>query len=152
MGLVMKLKFTDILRDGTLRNYYVNGQKLGFQFDVRLGYYRGHFLSVIDELSVTVDGEQADTNDITFCLNGKEFGIVELKHQFSEFWNIITPATIKVHKPGGLTPGEHDVSLTLMLHSPYMPLPGAKEEHCYTPIDSCDQKIMALADEGRNQI
>ncbi len=146
MGLVMKLKFTDILRDGTLRNFYVNGKVYGYQFDVRLGYYRGHFLSVIDELAVETDGENVDKNDITFCINGKEFGVVELKHQFSEFWNILTPATIKIHKPGGLSKGEHDINLTLMLHSPYMPLPGAKEEHAYTPIDSSDQRTLTLVD------
>ena len=146
MGLVMKLKFTDILRDGTLRNYYVNGKRCGYQFDVRLGYYRGHFLSVIDELSVETDGIKALTDDITFCLNGKEFGVVELRQQFSEFWNILTPATIKVHKPGGLNEGEHDINLTLMLHSPYMPLPGSVKEHEYTPIDSSDRKMLTLVD------
>ena len=25
-------------------NYYVNGKVSGYQFDVRLGYYRGHYL------------------------------------------------------------------------------------------------------------
>lgn len=151
MGLVMKLKFTDILRDGTLHNYYVNGKICGYQFDVRLGYYRGHFLSVIDELAVEADGEQAEPNDVTFCVNGKEFGTVELKHQFAEFWNILTPATIKVHKPGGLCEGKHDINFTLMLHSPYMPLPGAAEEHRYTPIDSSDRRILTLADERRER-
>lgn len=146
MGLVMKIKFTDILREGTLSNYYVNGKVCGYQFDVRLGYYRGHFLSVIDELAVEADGEKADPNDITFCINGKEFGIVELKQQFSEFWNILTSATIKVHKPEGLSKGEHDINFILILHSPYMPLPGAKEEHSYTPIDSCDRRTLTLVD------
>ncbi|MGB8455509.1 MAG: DUF6379 domain-containing protein [Anaerocolumna sp.] len=146
MGLVMKLSFTDIIQERTLRNYYINGRAIGYQFDIRLGYYRGHFLSVIDELEVETDGEKADEKDSIFCINNKEFAIVELKHQFSEFWNILTPATIKVHKVGGLGRGEHNIKLTLMLRSPYMPLPGAVKEHTYTPIDSCDTRILQLAE------
>lgn len=144
MGLVMKLKFTDIIRENTLKNYYVNGSVCGFQFDVRLGYYRGHYLSVIDELGVIVDGETFSKQEITFCLNGKEFGITELKHQVSEFWTILTPATIMVRKSGGLSSGEHEIDFKLMLRSPYMPLPGASEAHAYTPIDSCEKKKVML--------
>ncbi len=146
MGLVMKLRFTEIIREGTLRNYYVNGKIAGYGFDIRLGYYRGHFLSVIDDLGVETDGEKVNSDNITFCINNKEFHTFELKYQFSEFWNILTPATIKIRKAGGLSPGEHDINLTLMLRSPYMPLPGSVKEHCYTPIDSCDRKILLLAD------
>ena len=146
MGLEMKIRFTEVLRPGTLKNYYVNGKVCGYQFDVRLGYYRGHYLSVIDELAVTVDGERAEDMDVTFCLNGKEFAPAELKYQFSEFWPVLTPATIKIHKPGGLTAGDHTVDLTLMLHSPYMPLPGATQPHQYTPINSCESAVMTLAD------
>jgi len=144
MGLVMKLRFTDIIQEKTLKNYYVNGKVCGFQLDVRLGYYRGHYLSVIDELDITVDGEAFAQADIIFCLNGKEFGVPELKHQFSEFWTILTPATILVRKAGGLTAGEHEIDFKLMLHSPYMPLPGAAVPHAYTPIDSCEKKTVVL--------
>ena len=52
MGFVMRVKLTETLRDGTLKNYYENKRKAGYQFDLRLAYYRGHYLSVIDELAV----------------------------------------------------------------------------------------------------
>ncbi|MGN6711969.1 C-glycoside deglycosidase beta subunit domain-containing protein [Anaerocolumna jejuensis] len=146
MGLVMKLSFTDIIREGTFRNYYVNGKVLGYQFDIRLGYYRGHYLSAIDELAVEVDGKKIDSNDVFFGINNKEFGTAELKYLFTEFWNILTPATIRVHKMDGLCPGEHDINLKLMLRSPYMPLPGSAEYHTYTPIDSSDRKTFVLKD------
>ena len=57
MAIAMKLKFVDVIQDGSLKNTYVNGKKSGYKFDVRLSYYRGHFLSVIDTLEVIVDGE-----------------------------------------------------------------------------------------------
>lgn len=144
MGLVMRVNFTDILQKDTLKNYYLHGQIEGFQFKVRLSYYRGHFLSVIEKLGVKVDDEIVPEKDILFCLNGKEFIVADLKNQSNEFWNILTPATIKVRKAGGLKPGKHKVSLELMLRNPYLPLPGSTEEHCYTPIDSCDEQYMEL--------
>ncbi len=144
MALVMRVNFTDILQRRSLKNYYMHGRVEGFQFQVRLSYYRGHFLSVIEKLGVKIDDEAVPKKDILFCLNGKEFIVDDLKNQPNEFWNIVAPATIKVRKAGGLEPGKHKVTLELMLRNPYLPLPGSTEEHCYTPIDSCDEQVMEL--------
>ena len=138
----MRVKLTEILRDGTLKNYYEMGKPAGYQVDVRLAYYRGQYLSVIDELALTVDGVKAEDQDLRLCVNGKEFAPWELREAYQEFWGIKTPATLKVRMPGGLAEGEHKVNLVLMFHCPYLPLPGA--EHAYAPVDSCDEKIMTL--------
>ena len=142
MGFVMRVKLTEILRDGTLKNYYEMGKPAGYQVDVRLAYYRGQYLSVIDQLELAVDGVKADDQDLRLCLNGNEFAPWELKEAYQEFWGIKTPATLKVRMPGGLTAGDHQVKLTLMFRCPYLPLPGA--EHAYAPVDSCDEKTMTL--------
>lgn len=142
MGFMMRIKLTEILLDKTLKNYYENGEKAGYQFQTRLAYYRGQYLSVIDELRVTVDGEEAAEDDIRFCINGKEFAVWELKEAYYEFWRIIDPATIKIRRLGGLEEGEHDVKLTLMFRCPYLPIPGA--EHGYSTVDGCDEKKMVL--------
>ncbi|MCD8151313.1 MAG: DUF6379 domain-containing protein [Clostridiales bacterium] len=147
MGFVMKVKLTETLRDGTLMNYYENSGIAGYQFDVRLAYYRGHYLSVIDQLKVEVDHQEVEDQDIRFCINGKEFAVWELREAFYEFWSIKDAAVIKVCKDGGLTSGEHNVKLTLMFRCPYLPLPGA--EYGYTPVDSCDEKVMTLVEHTR---
>lgn len=144
MAFVMRVKLTETLRDGTLINYYENGEIAGYQFDVRLAYYRGQYLSVIDELKVEVDHQVVADEDLRFCINGKEFAVWELKEAFYEFWRIKDAAVIKVRRPGGLAAGEHNVKLTLMFRCPYLPLPGA--DHGYTPVDSCDEKVMVLAE------
>ncbi len=144
MGFIMRIKLTEILQDGTLKNYYENGTKAGYQFNTRLAYYRGQYLSVIDELKVSVDGTEAAEEDLRFCINGKEFAVWELKEAFYEFWRITDDATIKVRKLGGLKEGAHDVKLTLMFRCPYLPIPGA--EHGYAPVDGCDQKQMVLTE------
>lgn len=137
MALKMKMHFVDVVQQGTLRNVQVDGEKVGFQFDIRLGYYRGHFLSCIDEFWVTVDGEKYEGKDLWFCLGDKEFGADMLKLCSTEFWPLLKPATVKVYKKGGLAKGNHQVNVQLMLRVPYMAMPGSTKPHDYVPLDSC---------------
>lgn len=79
MGVAMKMGFVDVVVDGSLKNCYVNDKKIGYQFDIRLSYYRGHFLTVIDEFGVTVDGQEIPNEVVKFCINGKEFSPAEFE-------------------------------------------------------------------------
>jgi Domain of unknown function (DUF6379) len=146
MAFSMRLPFVDVVCDDSLVNTYVNGKKLGYEFQIRLSNYRGHFLSCIEEFVVTVDGNEVNSDDITFCLNEKEFTLRQLPSLISEFWNLIEPATIKVFAPGGLTEGEHHIDVKLMLRIPYMAVPGSKKEHDYAKLDSCGSKTLSVRD------
>lgn len=142
MSIALRLNFVDVVCDDSLKHIYANGNKTGYQFDVRLSYYRGHFLSTINELSVKVDGEEIPQQDITFCLNDKEYGIAQLHDLVNVFWPIIEPATIKVFKAGGLQAGEHNIEFIMFFRSPYMEI----GENAYMPIDSSGSKILTLAE------
>lgn len=132
----------DVVCDDSLKHLYVNGKKAGCQFDVRLSYYRGHFLSVIDRLEVEIDGEKISQEAISFCLRDEEYGIAQLHDLVSVFWPIAEPATIKVLKKGGFTAGEHDINFILYFRSPYMIV----GPDLYMPIDSCGRKVLTLAE------
>lgn len=140
MGLALRLNFVDVVCDDSLKNVWANGKRIGFQFDVRLSYYRGHFLSTIDEIGVKVDDAEIPAENISLCLGGKEYGVAELHDLVNVFWPIIEPATIKVFHPGGLSAGEHDVDFTLYFRSPYMAL----SETEYQSIDSCGSKKLTV--------
>jgi hypothetical protein len=146
MAFSMKLPFVDVVCDDSLVNTYVNGKKLGYEFQIRLSNYRGHFLSCIEEFVVTVDGKEVNSDDITFCLNEKDFTLRQLPSLISEFWSLIEPATIKVFAPGGLTVGEHQIDVKLMLRIPYMAVPGSNKEHDYAKLDSCGSKTLSVRD------
>lgn len=145
MAFAMRMNFVDVVVDDSLKHYRVNGKKMGYQFDIRLSYYRGHFLSVIDEFAVRVDGEAVPNERIKFCINGKEFSPIEFDKCYAEFWRITDPATIRVFCPGGLSEGSHDIDVTLMFRSPYMPI---GPDHQYMTVDSCGSKTLRIADEG----
>ena len=146
MAFSMKLPFVDVVCDDSLKNTYVNGTKLGYEFQIRLSNYRGHYLSCIEEFVVTVDGKEVNSDDITFGLNEKEFTLRQLPSLISEFWSLIEPATISVFAPGGLTEGEHHVDVKMMLRIPYMAVPASKKEHDYAQLVSCGSKTLLVRD------
>lgn len=143
MAFALRMNFTDVVVSDSLKNCRVNGRVVGYQFDIRLGYYRGHFLSVIDEFGVTVDGAPVEDERIKFCINGKEFSPVEFDKCYTEFWRVTDPATIRVFQPGGLAAGEHDIDVKLMFHSPYMPI---GPDHQYMPVDGSGRKTLAVGE------
>ncbi|MCL7749756.1 C-glycoside deglycosidase beta subunit domain-containing protein [Halalkalibacter alkaliphilus] len=146
MAFKMKLDFVDVVCDESLKNTYVNGKKLGFEFQIRLSNYRGHFLSCIEEFGVNVDGQAVNPNHLTFCLNEKEFTVNQLPSLVSEFWNLTEPATIKVYSPGGLSNGEHEIDVILKLRIPYMAVPGSSKSRDYAVLDSCGSKTLAVSE------
>lgn len=142
MAFAMRINNVDVVVDDSMKNIFANGNKVGCRFDIRLSYYRGHFLSVIDEFCVKIDGEEIARQNIRFCLGEKEFGVSQLHDLVSEYWPILQPATVKIYRNGGFEPGEHDIDVTLMFHSPYMPLSDTE----YMPIDGCGSKTLVLKD------
>ncbi|MCM3030716.1 DUF6379 domain-containing protein [Niallia sp. MER 6] len=153
MTFIMKLPFVDTVVDNSLINTTINGKKIGYEFQIRLSYYRGHYLSCIEELSIAVNDKIIDSNDINFCLNGKEFTIGQLPNLVSEFWNVDKPATIKVYSPGGIKEGDYKIDVTLLLRNAYMYVPGNTENHNYAVLDSCGSKTLTLnTREGRTKL
>lgn len=144
MGFKIRINFVDVITSGSLKNTYLNGNKSGYEFKIRLSYYRGHFLSTIKTFELFVDGKQVSNSQITFGLNGKEFFVSQLPDLSSEFWYLLDPATIKVHQVGGLPSGDHDIKLNLLLRNPYMPALNDNGERNYATLDSCGEKTLTL--------
>ena len=85
------------------------GNATGFQFKVRLPYYRGIFLSQIRPGTLFVDGEKIEKENIVWNINGEDFTNEEMAADFQTHWSVTTPAVLKVKKEGGLAQGYHDL-------------------------------------------
>ena len=144
MGFAMRMLLNEeIIKKDSFRHEYINGKKNGYSFDVQLAYYRGHYLSDIDELEVRLDGETIPQEAVTFELNGKEMPVYKVKMAVTEFWSQVVPAKIHVIFPGGVSTGEHELDLKLMLRIPYMQIgPG----HSFMPLDAGDKVIINVKD------
>ncbi|MBQ6551579.1 MAG: hypothetical protein IJL78_09250 [Lachnospiraceae bacterium] len=110
-----------VIQSVGFRNITENGEITGFQFKIRLPYYRGIFLSQIMPGTLFVDGTRIEKEDITWCLNGEEYTNEEMREDFRTHWNPLTLAVLKVKKPGGLSQGYHDLKYGFCFTSSYMP-------------------------------
>lgn len=97
------------------------GKTTGFQFKVRLPYYRGIFLSQIRPGTLFVDGEKIEKDRITWVINGEEYTNEEMRTNFQVHWSVTKPAVLKVKKEGGLAQGYHDLKYGFCFTSSYMP-------------------------------
>ena len=104
----------------------VEGDKItGYQFQFKAQYYRGITLSIVHNISVNVDGEDAAREDISLTVNGETFTLDEMltvvdpdyRWEFGEF------ATVNVKKEGGLTKGSHHIRAVQLIVPSYMPFP-----------------------------
>ena len=98
-----------------------NGNVTGFQFKVRLPYYRDIFLSQIRPGTLFVDGEKIEKDDIVWNIKGEDFTNEEMRNDFQTHWAVTCPAVLKVKKPGGLAQGYHDLKYGFCFTSSYMP-------------------------------
>jgi hypothetical protein len=95
----------------------------GFSFGIRLGYYRGLGLSMVEDLAVTVDGDKIEAAAIHFDEGKGAISLADMETAYDRRWEFGAVATLKVIKPGGLSPGAHKLELTERLRISYLPFP-----------------------------
>lgn len=116
-----------ILCQDSLKNVEAYGKITGFSFQVRIPYYRGIPLCMLEDLKVFVDGVEYGKDQFKFKVSGGAFTLDEMPTITFFRWEFGEKAEIIVDKPGGLSPGEHDVRVEILLRISYMPFRG------YTP-------------------
>ena len=98
-----------------------DGNGTGFQFKVRLPYYRGIFLSQIRPGTLYVDGEKLEKDEQQLNTAISQLTNEEMAADFQRHWSVTTPAVLKVKKAGGLAQGYHDLKYGFCFTSSYMP-------------------------------
>ncbi|WP_458106623.1 DUF6379 domain-containing protein [Arthrobacter sp. R3-55] len=112
-----------IIVEDTLRNTELDGSITGFQVGVRLPYYRGLGLSMVEAVEVSIDGETMRAEDTSLTVHGNTYRLLDLPGIFDDRWEMGEVATVCIAKPGGLAEGEHEVAVVERLRVSYMPVP-----------------------------
>ena len=102
-----------------IENLSLDGFTYGYSFKLQYPTYRGTFVSCIEALEITVDGETIPESELRFGLNGKQFLISELPELHREYWFVLDKADLTVMREGGAAPGEHEVTVKLRHRIPY---------------------------------
>ena len=113
---------------GSLRNTGPANAPTGFAFDVKLGYYRGLGLSMVEALDVTVDGKAVPRNAVRFDEGHGPLTLDQMETAFDRRWCFGAPAALMVEWPGGLAAGDHAITLQQRLRISYMPFPSVNND------------------------
>lgn len=111
----------EVIQSVGFRNIKENGEVTGFQFKIRLPYYRGIFLSQLMPGTLYVDGEKFEKEDIVWHVKGEDYTYDEMKSDYQTHWAVTEPAVLKVKKAGGLSQGYHEITYGFCFISSYMP-------------------------------
>jgi hypothetical protein len=112
----------DNILDRGFKNISQNGNVSGFQLDIKTGYYRGTYLSLVEGFEVTVDGETFTREQTKFMIGGHMYVLDELANLTDARWPFQETATLIISKPGGLKVGMHDVQVVQKTRVSYMPV------------------------------
>ncbi len=125
---------TYVLSEGSCKNVISNKKTSGFSMKTLIPYYRGIPCSMVHFVEVFVDGKQIDQDKIKFSVDGEDFfKMDELKTVSSYKWEYGDEATVYVDQEGGLSTGEHEVTLRIAVRVAYIPVPfaGQRTEKVY---------------------
>lgn len=107
------------------QNIIKDGKIAGFEIKTLIPYYRGIPLSMVHDIQVEVDGKPIDQKQIRFSPNdGRDwFTLSEMETVAMIKWEYGQTGTVYIQQDGGLSPGKHQVSLTVVIRVAYIPVP-----------------------------
>ena len=121
---------------------FARDQCIGYYFSIRMPNFRGNYLSCIEELTFTLDGEPIDPQQTELLLNDKRFRVDELAQLYKEYWNVSDCCVVEVMREGGLQ-GAHRIGATMRLRYGYSAYFGV----CKT-VTSKGERTLDFTDEG----
>jgi hypothetical protein len=92
--------------------------------EVRMPYYRGLTLSMVEAVDLVLDGRPVPAARTTFTVHGNTYRFDELPQTTEDRWEMGERAQLAFETDEPLTPGEHDVAVSVRLRISYMPVPG----------------------------
>lgn len=114
----------NIFLKDSCHNVVEDGKITGYGLRTYIPYYRGIPLSMVNDIQVEVDGEKVQRKDILFNADGDEwFTLDEMETVTTYKWEYDQAAYIFVRKEGGLSKGKHNVKLTVITRTAYIPIP-----------------------------
>lgn len=110
-----------IICENGFQNVTAEGKTTGFQLKARLPYYRGLGISMVEDLSLKVDGVQIPRQAIQVTLHGNTYTLDEMEKEYDDRWEFGEEGLVTVQQPGGLTRGKHELELSPSLRISYLP-------------------------------
>jgi len=92
--------------------------------EVRMPYYRGLGLSMVEGVDLAIDGDPVPVDATSFTVHGNTYPMTQLPTVLDDRWEMGEPARIDFDLGRRLEPGDHVVTAAVRLRISYMPVPG----------------------------
>ncbi|MFZ3566244.1 C-glycoside deglycosidase beta subunit domain-containing protein [Streptomyces sp. BH097] len=96
----------------------------GGRVEVRMPYYRGLFLSMVEAVDLVLDGAPVPAERTTLTVHGNTYTFAQLPHVTDDRWEMGERAVLAFETGEPLAPGEHEIAVSVRLRISYMPVPG----------------------------
>lgn len=121
----------NVFIEDSCKNVVESGKTIGYEMETYITYYRGIPLSMVNDIRVMCDGVQVPRADIRCSVDNGEywFTLDEMTTVVGHKWEFGDPMIVRVLHEGGLSKGKHDIKLTVIVRTAYIPVPleGNKE-------------------------
>jgi hypothetical protein len=103
--------------------------RTGGVVEVRMPYYRGLTLSMVEAVDLTLDGQPVPPARTTFTVHDNTYRFDQLPTVTDDRWEMGERAELAFETDQPLAAGEHDVAVSVRLRISYMPVPGGGRDH-----------------------
>ena len=93
---------------------------------VRMPYYRGLGLSMVEAVDLTLDGDRIPAERTSFTVHGHTYSWAEMPNVTHDRWEMGERAELAFRTETPLTAGEHEVSVSVRLRISYLPVPARR--------------------------
>jgi hypothetical protein len=97
-----------------------NGVGKGFTVKLKIPYYRGVCLSLVEDIQVKFNGRLFPKEELTFTVGGETFTFEEMATMTLQRWEFGEKATVFVPLAGGIPLGMHRVEVTVAIRVSYL--------------------------------
>lgn len=94
---------------------------VGVSVLARLPYYRGLGLSMIENIAVTVDGNEIERSKVRFAARGNMWTLDEMETEYGDRWNFGEKAKVIALTDEPVQSGEHEISVAITMRVSYLP-------------------------------
>lgn len=104
---------TSPLKEGSLKNKYIEGCCTGYTVQLDNLSYRGIWVSTLEDIKLKVDDEEVRQETMMLCLKGMKFPICDMVTHTEVFWGATDQCLLSVNKIGGLGKGKHKLDIEI---------------------------------------
>ena len=108
-----------VLRED-IQSVIENGVGVGFNIKLKIPYYRGVCLSLIDDITIKFNDRIFTRDQLTFTVGGNTYTFEEMETMTTLRWEFGEKATVFVPLKGGFPLGFHRVEVTVAIRISYM--------------------------------